>query len=815
MQFSEHWLRSLCNPPIDTEELSHRLTMAGLEVEECQPVAPAFNGVVVAEVLSVERHPNADRLALCQVDDGSGHVRSIVCGAPNVAVGIKVACARIGAQLPGETADKAFVIKLAKMRGVESQGMLCSARELGLSSDHEGLLLLNEALAVGTELREALSLDDNRFVIKLTPNRADCLSVLGVAREVAALTGTPLRTPDVTPVVATSDDKFSTRISDRKACPRFTSRVIRGVNAAAATPDWMRQRLERAGQRCISALVDVTNYVMLELGRPLHVYDLRKLRGVIDVRFGKTGEQLKLLNEQIVTVDESVLCIADDSGPIGLAGIMGGDSTKADLSTADILLESAFFLPEIIAGRAKRFGFSSDASHRFERGVDFDNNLAGIERATRLILDICGGEPGPVTDVVHDLPARSAVTMRVARARRVIGVAISSDEMIVIFDRLGMPARRSGSGEAECLSIDPPSWRFDLRIEEDLIEEIARVWGFERIPAKPPIAPAAMLPASELVRSLHDLRHTMAASEFREVINFSFVEARWESDFSREGPVLQLLNPIASQMSVMRSTLVGGLIANLRFNLNRKMSRVRVFEIGRVFWRDTAQSEEALAVKGIAQPVRIAALAFGPVVEEQWGLANRSVDFYDLKNDLEHLLAPNCPKQWGGGLRFDAFTSEHAHPALHPGRSARVILDGCDIGWIGELHPRHQAGYELPQAPVLFELDTEPLLRLSLAKHAEVSRFPAVMRDFAVVVPEQLAVQSMLDAMRAIGIDCLKSVSLFDLYRGKGVPDGCKSLAFRVIMQENQRTMTDQDADAVMASLLRVLSESFGASLRS
>jgi phenylalanyl-tRNA synthetase beta chain len=387
--------------------------------------------------------------------------------------------------------------------------------------------------------------------------------------------------------------------------------------------------------------------------------------------------------------------------------------------------------------------------------------------------------------------------------------------MVGIFDRLGMPARRSGSGEAECLSIDPPSWRFDLRIEEDLIEEVARVWGFERIPAKPPIAPVVMLPASELVRSLHDLRHTMAASEFREVINFSFVEASWESDFSRAGPVLQLLNPIASQMSVMRSTLAGGLIANLRFNLNRKMSRVRVFEIGRVFWRDPAQSEEALAVQGIAQPVRIAALAFGPVVEEQWGLPNRCVDFYDLKNDLEHLLAPKGQKQCGGSLRFVAFTAEQAHPALHPGRSARVILDGRDIGWIGELHPRHQAAYELPQVPVLFELDTEPLLRLPLAKHAEVSRFPAVTRDFAVVVPEQLAVQSMLDAMRAIGIDCLKSVSLFDLYRGQGVPAGCKSLAFRVIMQENQRTMTDQDADAVVASLLRVLSESFGASLRS
>ena len=815
MQFSEHWLRTLCNPPISTAELSHRLTMAGLEVEEYQPIAPPFTGVVVAEVVSVDRHPNADRLSLCQVDDGSGQLLSIVCGAPNVAPGMKVPCARIGAQLPGETAEQPFVIKLAKMRGVESQGMLCSARELGLSSDHAGLLELNAAYAVGVDLRQALSLNDNRFVIKLTPNRADCLSVLGVAREVAALTGSPLLSPDVTPVTIGTNTNFPVHISHAEACPRFTSRVIRGVNAAAVTPDWMRQRLERAGQRCISALVDVTNYVMLELGRPLHVYDLRKLRGGIDVRYGRAGEQLKLLNDQVVTVDESVLCIADDSGPIGLAGIMGGDSTKADLSTTDILLESAFFTPEVIAGRAKRYGFSSDASHRFERGVDFDSNVSGLERATRLILDLCGGEPGPIADVVHTLPERKPVTLRVARARRVIGVAITSDEMAEIFDRLGMPARRSGTGEAECLSIDPPSWRFDLRIEEDLIEEVARVWGFERIPARPPIATAAMLPVSELSRSLHDLRHSMAASDFREVINFSFIDVRWESDFSRVDAVLPLLNPIASHMSVMRSTLVGGLIANLRFNLNRKVSRVRMFEIGRVFWRDPSQSEAALAVGGIAQPVRIAALAYGPAVEEQWGLESRNVDFFDLKNDLEQLLAPNCQGQEAGSLRFEAFTTDQAHPALHPGRSGRVILNGCEIGWIGELHPRHQAAYELPQPPVLFELETEPLLRLSLAKHGEVSRYPAVMRDFAVIVTEQVVVQRMLDAMFAIGIDCLRSVSLFDLYRGKGIPDGCKSLAFRVIMQENQRTMTDQDADTVMASLLRVLSESFGASLRS
>src|SRR3954451_6301064 len=444
MQFSESWLRTMVDPPLTTAELAHLLTMSGLEVEACEPVAPPFSGVVVGEVRAVEKHPNADRLTVCKVDVGSGTLLSIVCGAPNVAAGMKAPCAVVGAALPGESEDNPLRITAATMRGVQSQGMLCSARELKLSDDHSGLLALDPAAPIGADVRQYLQLDDHVFTIKLTPNRADCLSVLGVAREVAALTGVPLTAPDIPTVPKKIGDTFPIKITATDGCGRFTARVIRNVNAAASTPDWMRVRLERAGQRSISALVDVTNYVMLELGRPLHVYDLDKLAGGIDVRFGRTGETVLLLNEQTVEVDPWVLCITDDSGVIGLGGIMGGESTKADEKTRHVFLESAFFWPDAIMGRARRYNFASDASHRFERGVDFANNVEGIERGTRLIVDICGGEPGPTQDLVERLPERKPVGMRIARAQKVIGMAIGAEEMHRCFQRLALPVKRDG-----------------------------------------------------------------------------------------------------------------------------------------------------------------------------------------------------------------------------------------------------------------------------------------------------------------------------------------------------------------------------------
>ncbi len=794
MLIPESWLRTLANPSMTTAELAHLLTMSGLEVESCTPVAPPFTGIVVGEVLTVAKHPNADKLSLCSVNVGQGEPLQIVCGAPNVRAGMKVPLAMIGASLPG------LEIKAAKMRGVESQGMLCSARELGMSEDHSGLLELDAAAVVGGNVRDLLQLDDHVFEIKLTPNKADCLSVLGVAREVAALTRAKLLPPDVKPVAAKSDAKVAFGITDADGCGRFTGRAIRNVNAKAPTPDWMKQRLERAGQRSISALVDVTNYVMLELGRPLHVYDQDKLTGAIDVRWGRAGEKLKLLNDQTVDVDASVLCIADGSGPIGLAGIMGGDSTKAELETTNIFLESAFFFPAAIAGRSRRYNFSSDASHRFERGVDFDNNIAGIERATQLVLEICGGEPGPTVDLVSRLPERKPVAMRIDRARKIIGVPVSADEMADIFTRLSLPFTRSD----DAFTVTPPSYRFDIEIEEDLIEEIARVYGFERIPANPPSAPAAMRTEPEGRRSLHALRALLAGRDYQEVVNFSFVDAGWEADLAGNPDPIKLLNPIASHQSVMRSTLLGGLIETIRYNAARKLSRIRVFEVGRAFLRDASVKEGDLAVAGLHQPMRIAAAAFGPADEEQWGIPGRGVDFFDLKADVEAMV-------WPRAARFEAAT----HPALHPGRSARVWVDGEALGWIGELHPRWQARFELPQPVVVFELDATLLQAVPVPHPGQPSRFPSVVRDLAVLVDAERPVQALLDALSAEKPAIVRSVRLFDLYHGKNLPAGRKSLAFRIVMQDTEKTLTDAEADSAIAQMIELLGQRFGATLRS
>jgi phenylalanyl-tRNA synthetase beta chain len=797
MQFPESWLRTMVDPALTTPELAHLLTMSGVEVETVAPVAPAFSGVVVARILEARKHPSADRLTVCKVDAGEGRTLEVVCGAPNVAAGMTAPLALAGAELPGTK------VKATAVRGVESHGMLLSARELGLSDDHSGLLALPTDAPVGRSLREYLQLDDQVFTLKLTPNRADCLSVLGVAREVAALTGAKLTPPAVTPVAARNDARFPVKLSAPGGCGRFAGRVIRNANAAAPTPEWMKRRLERTGQRPISALVDVTNYVMLELGRPLHVYDLDKLKHGIDVRFGRGGEHVKLLNEQTVEVYPDVLAITDASGPIGLAGIMGGDSTKADAATRHVFLESAFFYPEAIAGRARRYNFTSDASHRFERGVDFANEVEGIERATALILEICGGEPGPTVDTVARLPERTPVRLRVARARRVIGLVIPAGEMADIFRRLGFAARREGSGAEETFAVTPPSYRFDIEREEDLIEEVARVHGFDRIPAHPPVAPAVMHAPPETRRSLHEIRARLAGADYTEVVNFTFVDAEWEQDFAANASPIRLLNPIASQLAVMRTTLIGGLIANVRYNLNRQLSRVRVFEVGRIFARDPGVAEGDLAVAGVRQPVRVGAIAFGPAFEEQWGVRERPVDFFDLKGDVEDLCAPQR-------ARFVMA----AHPALHPGRSARIEVDGVAAGWIGEVHPRWRQKYELPGPAVVFELDAEPLQAVPLPRLAEVSRFPAVIRDLAVVVDEGVPAEALLEALSGARPGLVQEVRLFDLYRGEGVRKGKKSLAFRVVMQDTARTLTDAEVDAAMADLEQLLTARFGAQRR-
>jgi phenylalanyl-tRNA synthetase beta chain len=788
----EHWLRSFCDPSIGTEKLAHVLTMSGLEVESIAPVAPPCAGVVVGEILAVERHPHADKLTVCTV--GAGKVRlQVVCGAPNARAGMKAPLA-----LPG-TKLGALEIQATTLRGVESRGMLCSAKELGLSDDHAGLLELPAAAKPGADVRKVLALDEQVLTFKLTPNRADCLSVLGIAREVAALTGAKLNAPAPEPVAAQSKAKHPVRITHAEGCGRFAGRVIRNVDAAAPTPPWMRQRLERAGQRSISVLVDVTNYVMLELGRPLHVYDQDKLRGAIDVRWGRPGEKVLLLNGQEVDVDASVLCISDDSGPIGLAGIMGGESTKAETTTRNLFLESAFFFPAAIAGRARRYNFASDASHRFERGVDFGNNVAGIERATRLILEICGGEPGPTVDLVKRLPARKPVRMRVARAQKVIGIPLAQKEIGGVFKRLGLAFKH----RAGVYTVTPPSYRFDLEVEEDLIEEVARVHGFERIPALPPRAPAAMAAVPEAKRSLHALRERLAACDYQEVITFSFVEPQWEADLAGEPNPIRLLNPIASPLSVMRSTLLGGLLANVRYNAARKLSRIRVFEVGRVFQRDASVLDGPLQVGGLRQPMRIAAAACGNPVVEQWGVTSRPVDLLDLKADVEALAAPLA-------VRFEAAS----HPAFHPGRAAKILIAGREAGWIGELHPRWQQKYELSQGLVFFELDAGMLQDVPLPRPDVPSKYPSVTRDIAVLVDANVPVQALLDAIAAERPAIVQEVRLFDLYQGSNLPLGRKSLAFRVVMQDTERTLTDAEADTAREALVELWGRRFGATPR-
>jgi len=809
MQFPESWLRTFVDPKLSTDELSHALTMAGLEVEGLAPVAPPTSKIVVGQVLEVAKHPNADKLNVCQVDAGTGETLNIVCGAPNVSPGIKVPVALVGAELPpAEAGGAPFAIKLSKLRGVESQGMLCSARELKLSEDHSGLLILPADTPIGQDIRQTLNLDDTVFEIKLTPNKADCLSVFGVARETAAITGAPLHALEMPPVDVTIDEILPVKVLAPDLCGRFSGRVIRGVNAHAKTPHWMVERLERSGQRSISALVDISNYVMLELGRPTHVFDLDKIHGGIEVRWGKKGESLKLLNGNTVELDETVGVIADDRHVESLAGIMGGDSTAVSLDTTNIYLEAAFWWPDSIRGRARKYNFSTDAAHRFERGVDYSTTVEHIERISRLILDICGGNAGPVDDQTLNVPTREPVSMRVSRANRIIGVAIGAEEIAQIFTRLGLTFMHDG----DIFAVTPPPYRFDIEIEEDLIEEVARIYGFEKIPARPPVATSEMRPTNETKRSIHVLRHAVAARDYAETVNFSFVDAEWEADFAGNANPVKLLNPIASQLSVMRTTLFGSLISVLRYNLNRRADRIRVFEAGRVFLHDPAIKAGALAIEGFDQPKMIGALAYGPALEEQWGAPSRTVDFFDVKGDVEALFAPVVP-------RF----VKAEHPALHPGRSARIEIDGRAAGWIGDLHPRWMQKYDLPHAPVLFEIEAEALMQRALPVPSDVPKFPPVRRDIAIVVDQKVEVQALIDELESARSEpaCkhVTRVALFDEFRPKSSTSGGldaheKSLAFRVTLQDTGGTLQDETVETAIKTLVERLARVHGARLR-
>ena len=794
MKFSESWLRSFVNPALSSAELSHSLTMAGLEVEDMTPVAPAFTSVIVAQVLSVSKHPDADRLNVCQVDIGSGTPQQIVCGAPNVAAGLKVPCALPGAKLPGD-----FKIKIAKVRGIESSGMLCSAKELGITEEASGLLILPADAPVGTDIRNYLALDDTIFEIKLTPNRADCLSLQGIAREVGAITGATVSLPAITPVAAQIDEARTLVLKAGDACPLYCGRSIKDVNARAATPEWMRRHLERSGLRSISALVDITNYVMLELGQPLHAFDDSKLAGAVQVRMAEEGERLRLLNGQEITLASDMLLIADEQKPLALAGIMGGEESAVTLDTRHLFLESAFFAPAVIAGRARRFGFSSDASHRFERGVDFGITQAAMERATQLILEICGGSAGPVQTAQGTLPARPPVRLRTARAAKVLGLPLDSAKVAGILRGLALEFTQDG----ETFMVTPPSWRFDMEIEEDLIEEIARLIGYDNIPAVAPQAALQMLPQPEQERPTARIRQFMADRGYQEVINFAFVDTAWEADFAGktgDNELIRLANPIASQMAVMRSSLFGGLIDNLVTNIKRQQNRVRLFELGRVFARSDDHNQ---AVAGYSQPWHLAGLAFGQALPETWSSGKRSVDFYDLKGDLEALFPSSS-------LRFE----KASHPALHPGRSAHILFQGNPVGLLGELHPKWVQKYDLPAAPILFEIDFSVLKAQAVPAFAEFSKFPAVTRDLAVIVDQEVHWQAIIDGLQTTLPRLVTGIHLFDVYTGKGIPENKKSLALRVVMQDTQRTLLDSEVDAALQNIASELENKFAAQLR-
>jgi len=792
MKFPESWLRTLVNPPLSSSELAHSLTMAGLEVEAIESAAPKFNRVVVAKVMSIKKHPSTDRLNVCQVNVGkainNNESLQIVCGAANIRVGVKVPCALIGAQLPFMN------IKQARVRGVESFGMLCSTKELGIDEAAEGLLLLPSDAPTGEDFRDYYELDDKLFTLKVTPNRADCLGLTGVAREVAVISSAKLNPLEIKLVKSEINDALTVHVDEPDACPLYCGRVIRNMHLEVPTPTWITRRLERSGIRTINAVVDVTNYVMLETGQPMHAFNLAKitgaLSGVVHVRYANSGEKLQLLNGENIALQSNMLLIADEVNPLALAGIMGGSESRVAQGATDLFLESAFFSPRVIAGKSLQLGINSDSAYRFERGVDFANTRSVMERATSLILDICGGHAGPITEVKGKLPQRNPILLRKERVQRILGINLNKNKMAELLQRLQFDF----SINKEIFHVTPPTYRFDLVIEEDLIEEIARIYGYDHIPANLPRVSLNILPEPETVHTPMQLRRIFVARDYQEVINYAFVDASWEKNLANNTTPVMLKNPISSKMDVMRSSLIGGLISNLQFNLNRKQTRVRLFEIGSCFVRKN---------ETYAQSEKLAGLCYGNIVAEQWDLSERNVDFYDAKADIEALFWPKI-------ISFEATP----HPALHPGKSAQIYLGEKIAGWLGELHPRWQQKADLPKSVVLFELDLDALMMRTIPTAGEIPKYPSIRRDIAVIVADSINAQSLLRGMQALNSPIISEIALFDVYRGKKMVSGKKSLAFRVLLQDTKKTLTDTEADLVITKLIKILENEFDAKLR-
>ena len=790
MRFNEAWLREWVNPDINTEQLAHQLTMAGLEVDAVEPAAAEFSGVVIAEVMATSPHPEADKLTLCEVNAGDG-IYPVVCGAPNVRPGLRVPFAKIGAQLPGD-----LKIKKAKLRGQESQGMLCGASELGLEDVTDGLLVLPADAPVGEDFRQWLQLDDQCIEIGLTPNRADCLSIRGVAREVSVLTGASFCVPEIAPVSVSSSRTFAVRVSEPSACPRYLGRVIEGVNSEAQSPLWLRERLRRAGLRSIDALVDVTNYVLLELGQPLHALDLPKLSGGIDVRAAAEGESLLLLDGQTLKLKQGDLLIADDAGPLALAGVMGGEASAVSAKTTSIFLECAFFAPLALAGKARAHGLHTDSSHRFERGVDPRLQEQALERATRLIVEIAGGQAGALVQVESEahLPAQNEVILRAEKLESLLGMAMSGERIEDILGRLGMEVTGHESGKR--WTALAPSWRFDIEREEDLIEELARVYGYSRLPSHLPSVSAEPR-VSESQLSVRRLADALQDRGYQEVISYSFVDPVTQQAVSPSVEPLSLSNPISSELSVMRSSLWAGLLTTARYNLNRQAERLRLFESGLRF---------VPGAQGLRQEPMIAGLLYGPAQPQHWDGKPRKVDFFDLKGDVEALLGLTGDSGW----MFESGECD----GLHPGQCARLIRAGVTAGWLGKIHPGLAAKLDISQDVYLFELETAHILPASLPKFAEISEFPSVRRDLAFVLPGAVSAGQVMTAVREVCGETLRDLRLFDVYRGQNIGEGNVSLALGLTFQDRSRTLGESDISSLTEAVVSLLKQEFNAHLR-
>lgn len=791
MKFSEQWLREWVSPSVTTEELCHQLTMAGLEVDAVEPVAGKFEGVVVGEVVKVEPHPDADKLRVTLVNIGQDELLTIVCGAANVREGMRVPTAVVGARLPGD-----FKIKKAKLRGVPSFGMLCSESEIGLAESASGLMELPADAPIGEDLRAYLKLDDVTIELGLTPNRSDCLSVAGIAREVGVLNQLQVNGPAIEAVAGASDDTLPVTVSAPGDCPRYLGRVIRGVNSAAQTPLWMQERLRRSGIRSLGPVVDVTNYVLLELGQPMHAFDLAELQGGVHVRRAEAGEKLKLLNEQEITLDEESLVIADERAPLALAGVMGGEASAVSDETRDIFLESAFFSPDSVAGRARSYGLHTDSSHRFERGVDPQLAPLAIERATALLLEIVGGSAGQVVEVLDEssLPQRKPIHLRHQRCERILGTTLAKEQIEDILQRLGMELEAVEEG----WQVTAPSFRFDIAIEVDLIEEIGRIIGYSNLPSTRPMGSLTMQPRPEGRIGKRELAALLVDRGYQEAISYSFVDPKMQQCFDPAAEPIALANPISADLAVMRTTLWAGLVPILQHNLNRQQNRVRLFEYGLSFVRQGTD---------IKQENRLSGVVYGGVEPEQWGGATHKVDFYDVKGDVEALLALT---NRSAEFRFVA----ESHPALHPGQSARIYLGELPVGWLGAIHPTLERELDLHGQTYLFEIEAKALFARNVAKFTEISKFPAIRRDLAVVVAQDMSADAVLDCIRSIAPESLRNLKLFDVYQGEHIDSGRKSLALGLTLQAQSRTLTDEEVDAAIETIVKTLGTKLGATLR-